>query len=118
MPVGAPPLRVELAEVGLRSAGTGPYVSEGGLELARKPCRPMPSSARSACYCRGLGDSTFQRIPMRAVRYPGVFRTFADNLMTSEGVCRTQGSAIRPLRPWHSASDVTSKRHSGGVNFA
>lgn len=31
MPVGAPPLRVELAEVGLRSAGTGPYVSEGGL---------------------------------------------------------------------------------------
>lgn len=29
--VGAPPLRVELAEVGLRPVGMGPLVSEGGL---------------------------------------------------------------------------------------
>lgn len=48
---GAPPLRVTLDEVGLRSAGMGPVVSEGGLEPPRpyRALGPQPSaSANSA----------------------------------------------------------------------
>jgi hypothetical protein len=33
--MGAPPLRVELAEVGLRDPGMGSVVSKGGLEPPR-----------------------------------------------------------------------------------
>lgn len=42
------------------------FVSEGGLELAIKPCRLMPSSARSACYFRGFGDRPSCGVPRRA----------------------------------------------------
>jgi len=80
------------------------FVSEGGLELASEPCRMMPSSARSACYPKGFGERRSQCVSRRAVRYPGVFRTFADKLMTSTEVCRTQGSANRPSRPRQSQS--------------
>jgi hypothetical protein len=58
--IGAPPLLVNLDEVGLRPAGTGTVVSEGGLELRNGECPWLSTVVRSCPLV--LVSSGFRRV--------------------------------------------------------
>jgi site-specific DNA recombinase len=98
VPVGSPPLRVELAEVGLRMpAGTKPYVSEGGLERRILPSHPVSSGPYTCRSEAVFGKAVSRRVTSRAAPYRRVRRTFADKLMTSSRLCRHRALLERGL---------------------
>jgi hypothetical protein len=84
--IGAPPLRVTVAEVGLREPGTAPVVSEGGLELPQQSSCRVPSNRRSYCNCRGLGGFECRSVSPAIGAYRAVSGARDDKLMTSPSV--------------------------------